>query len=198
MRKVKQKSAVLLTVMLLFGIGFIGCKDENDDTPVLSQQDQTFTKNLAAANVAEIQLGQLALQRAANDSIKAFAQMMITDHNKALKQLDSISKGLNVVLSDSLDSSHKALYNRLSGLSNAATFDSLYISNQVLDHQNTLNLLQNEVNYTSGNQRLVDYARKQVPIVTRHLSEATRLRNKINSGNNTPGTTPGGSTPGGK
>lgn len=189
MRKVKQKSAVLLTVMLLMGIGFIGCKDTNDETPVLSQQDQTFAKNAAAANVAEIRLGELALQKAKKDSIQTFAQMMIRDHTKALNSLDSIMKGLNYTVADSLDASHKALYSRLSGLADSVAFDSVYINNQVLDHQATLTLLQNQVsNNTNGNQKLIDYARKQVPIVTRHLEEATRLKNSLGThNNNNPG-----------
>lgn len=192
MRKVKQKSAVLLTVMLLMGIGFIGCKDTNDETPVLSQQDQTFAKNAAAANVAEIRLGELALQKAKKDSIQTFAQMMIRDHTKALNSLDSIMKGLNYTVADSLDASHKALYSRLSGLADSVAFDSVYINSQVLDHQATLTLLQNQItNNSSGNQRLIDYAKAQVPIVTKHLDEATRLRNGLNNSNNNNNNTGG-------
>lgn len=184
----KQKSAILFTLLALFSIGFLGCKDTEENTPVVSQQDQTFIKNVSASNAAEIQYGRLALQNSTNDSVKVFAQKMITDHTAAKNSLDSIVKSLNLVKNDSLDAAHKDLYTRLMGL-NSTGFDSVYINNQVKDHQTTLSLLQSEMTST-GNSRVVSYARKQVPVVTMHLEHARRLKNNLAN----PG---GGSTPGG-
>lgn len=166
-------------MLMLFGIGFMGCKDVNNDTPVVSQPDQTFIKNVSASNNAEIQFGTLALQNSSSDSVKVFAQKMVKDHTTAKNSLDSIVKSLNLVKSDSLDTAHKTLYTKLMGL-NKVAFDSVYINNQVKDHQAARSLLQNEIS-SAGNSRLVSYAKKQLPIVNMHLEEATRLKNKLNT-----------------
>jgi putative membrane protein len=179
MKTTKKKSAVLfVSVLMVFSIGLYSCKDNSDDQDTgLTQQDQNFAKNASAANVAEIEFSRLALQRATSDSLKAFAQAMITDHTTAQKSLDSIAKSQTITLSDSMDVSHRTLLSRLSGLS-SFSFDTAYINHQVIDHQATKNLLQNETN-NGKNNLLVKYANKNLPIVTKHLNHATRLQTYI-------------------
>src|SRR5213078_2336245 len=54
--------------------------------------------NAARDNLAEVQLGKLAAERAASDEVKKFAERMVTDHQKAYDELKQIadSKGLKV------------------------------------------------------------------------------------------------------
>ena len=44
-----------------------------------------FMQQAASAGVAEVQLGQLALTRSDNDAVKALAQRIVDDHEKAVK-----------------------------------------------------------------------------------------------------------------
>src|SRR2546427_3696135 len=54
--------------------------------------------NAARDNLAEVQLGKLAAERAASDEVKKFAERMVTDHQKAYDELKQIadSKGLKI------------------------------------------------------------------------------------------------------
>lgn len=179
MRKLKKKSVLLLPMLVLFGLGFNACKDNEDDqnTTTLTQQDKTFVIGAASSNISEVQFGRLALQKATNDSVKLFAQNMVTEHTRAQAQLDSLAKIMGISVPDSMDAAHKSLYTRLSGLSGAA-FDSVYIDNQVIDHTATRTLFQDQIS-NGKDTRLKSYATKVLPAVTSHLEQATRLRTRL-------------------
>jgi len=49
--------------------------------------DHKFLKKAAIANLAEIELGKLAQQKAQNAEVKQFAQMLVEGHTKALDDL---------------------------------------------------------------------------------------------------------------
>src|SRR6476469_9731521 len=64
----------------------------------MGSADQTFVTKAAQGGLAQVQLGTLATQKAANADVKAFGQQMVDDHSKAndeLKQLAS-SKGITL------------------------------------------------------------------------------------------------------
>ena len=54
--------------------------------------DATFMKEAAEGGMAEVALGQLAVEKASSSDVKTFGQRMVDDHSKAndeLKQLAS-------------------------------------------------------------------------------------------------------------
>ena len=79
--------------------------------------DQDFIKKAVIANLAEIELGRLAVQKAQNSEVKQFAQMMVDGHTKALDELKQIAQRSNAQGPASLDEKHQELQQRLTGLS---------------------------------------------------------------------------------
>lgn len=59
-----------------------------------------FVKKAAEANLAEIELGQVALQNASSQQVKDFAQQMIDHHTMAQQELASIVSGSAAMHSD--------------------------------------------------------------------------------------------------
>ncbi len=53
--------------------------------------DKMFVKKALQGGMAEVQLGQLTLQKSNNDQVKQFAQRMIDDHTK-LGRTDEASR----------------------------------------------------------------------------------------------------------
>jgi putative membrane protein len=189
MKKILANSGMLFTMLMLFGIGFSGCKDKNDDnnniqTPSVTQQDRAFVSDASATNFTELQFGNLAVQKTTSDSVKSFAQMMVSDHTAGKQQLDSIASSLNVQRRDSMDDTHATLYAAMLNLG-GYPFDSAYVHNQVLDHQAAQTLMQDEVD-KGGNAMLVDYARKQLPVISNHLKRITAIRDSMFSNNTNP------------
>jgi predicted outer membrane protein len=53
----------------------------------LSSEEQAFVKNPAMGGLAEVELSQLANERASDMKVKDFARRMITDHTQANDEL---------------------------------------------------------------------------------------------------------------
>jgi putative membrane protein len=99
----------------------------------LDTADRMFMDKAAQGGMAEIQLGQLAVQKGSSQSVKDFGGRMVTDHSRANDRLRNIASEKSVTLPGSLEAKDQALYDRLSGLSGDA-FDRAYMQAMLRDH----------------------------------------------------------------
>jgi len=93
-----------------------------------------FVNQMTIANLAEVELGKMASERASNADVKAFGQMMVKDHSQANQDLAQVAAQLKVKPTTAIDQKHKDLAARLSKLQ-GAEFDREYISAMVQGHQ---------------------------------------------------------------
>lgn len=148
-------------------------KDDNDNNDVNST-DRSFVTQVAIGNKAEIMAGQLAVTKGNSAGVKAYGQLMVTEHGLAQTDLQNVASGIGITLPDTVDAEHQALMVRLNSLS-GYSFDTAYINSQVKDHQKTLSIFQMEV--SSGNNTTVrNYANKYLPHIQMHLQSADSLR----------------------
>jgi putative membrane protein len=105
-----------------------------------SNELQQFVEKAAVANMAEIQLGQLALKQAQDPQVKQFAQMMVDDHTKALEQLRTAVSSQGLQVATALDNKHQKLHDKLAKLQ-GAEFDREYMDAMVDTHKDTEKLL---------------------------------------------------------
>jgi putative membrane protein len=101
---------------------------------------QQFVEKASIVNMAEIQLGQLAVERAQNPQVKQFAQTMIDDHTKAQEQLKTVAGSQNIPIPSALDSKHQKLHDKLAKLQ-GAEFDRAYMDAMVDGHKDAEKLL---------------------------------------------------------
>lgn len=117
-------------------------------SPAQDDEVAAFIQEASVANLFEIRTSELALQRAQNPQVRAFALSMITDHTKAGYDLDAAasaakSKGLPAGV---LDDAHLKMYEELADAS-AEAFDDKYIDLQTRAHDKTVDLFRD---YTEG------------------------------------------------
>ena len=112
-------------------------------TSKLGASDTKFMKEAAMGGMEEVELGQLAAQKASSPEVKNFGQHMVDDHSKANDQLKQLAAQKGVTLPTSMSASQKQDMNRLSKLSGAA-FDSAYVSMMVKDHKKDVAEFQKE------------------------------------------------------
>src|SRR4051812_13961336 len=88
-KDMKIGKITLLTVALAAGTSLAVAADKGEKGQ-LSSKDYKFAVEAAQGGMSEVQMGELAKQKATNPQVKSFADKMVTDHNKANDELKQI------------------------------------------------------------------------------------------------------------
>jgi putative membrane protein len=135
--------------------------------------DAAFMKDAAAAGMSEVELGQLAVERATRAEVKSFAQMLVDDHSKANDELIQLAQKRSVSLPDQPTPAQKETKNRLSKLT-GSTFDDAYVTTMVKDHQGAVDLFTRE-SESGTDPEAKAWAAKLLPTLQAHHARATAL-----------------------
>jgi putative membrane protein len=141
----------------------------------------SFVDDAAAGGIAEIETSRLALEKSSSADIKAFANMMITDHGKANDELASIAKANDIKVPDETTLVKQAKEKILD--MRDESFDAAYANNQVKAHEETIELFKKEANTVTddkvkGAPELKAFAQKMLPALEKHLAQAKELQAK--------------------
>ncbi|HXZ80624.1 MAG TPA: DUF4142 domain-containing protein [Terriglobales bacterium] len=142
----------------------------------LSSSDKSFLKDAAEGGLAEVELGQLASQKASSPEVKKFAERMVKDHTKANDELKQIAAQKGVDLPDKpgvTDRMTKARLSRLDG----EKFDKAYMDDMVKDHKKDVDDFQKE-SAKGQDPDVKNFAAKTLPTLQEHLNEAQRIQPK--------------------
>jgi putative membrane protein len=139
----------------------------------LSASDALFMKKAAEGNKAEVELGQMAEQKASSDAVKSFGKRMMKDHGQASEQLESIAGKLGVTLPNKVNAKDQATKNRLEKLS-GNEFDQAYMRDMVKDHTNDVPEFQKAAS-TASNPDLKNFAEQTLPTLQSHLKQARQI-----------------------
>ena len=138
-----------------------------------------FVDSAAAGGIAEVETSRLALEKSSSADIKAFANMMITDHSKANDELAALAKKNDIEVPDSTTLVKQAKEKILD--LRDESFDAAYANNQVKAHEDTIELFKKEANTvtddrTKGATDLKGFAQKMLPALEKHLEMAKKLQ----------------------
>lgn len=176
--------------------GNTSTQTDSGSNKMMKSADAKFAMKAAQGGMAEVQLGQLAAQKASNPDVKAFGQMMVDDHTKANDQLKSVAGQENITLPTTLDAKDQALMTKLQGLS-GEDFDKTYVKAMVKDHQQDVKEFQKEADKGKDPQ-IKNFASQTLPVLQQHLSKAQGLQGTVGGGGATAkagGSTAGGNAP---
>lgn len=154
-------------------------KDPNG-TPMSSKSsagkmdpDATFMKKAARGGTAEVELGQLAVQKATSEQVKKFGQRMVDDHTKANNELKQVASEKQINLPQEMSAKDKATKARLEKLS-GAQFDHAYMNCMVRDHQADVTEFSRE-SKMAKDPAVKNFAEQTLPTLREHLKEAQKL-----------------------
>lgn len=143
-----------------------------------------ITEVLSTSDSAEILPSKLALEKAQNPAVKAYAQRMIKDHGMLEDSLHAMMRRQNITpapspLSNQLESQTESAMQRLQGLS-GAEFDRAYMQVMVQSHQEALNMVDNQLLPATQDAQLKMAISQQVrPIINSHLQEAQQIQQSL-------------------
>src|SRR5688500_5349264 len=142
----------------------------------LSGQDRKYFQEMAQANMAEVQTGKLAQQKASSEEVKKFAEHMVQDHGKLLQEQQSMAKTKGVSLPKQPKKEHQSALKKLQGAS-GSEFDRMYMEQMVKDHEKTLKTLQDAAK-NAKDPEVRQAAEKAAPNVQKHLEMAKEIAGK--------------------
>lgn len=143
----------------------------------LDGADAAFVKTAAQDDLAEIQLGKLAAEKASNPEIKQFGQRMAGDHAKAEADLKLLAESKGVQLPSSPTQSDQSLQSKLSQLS-GQQFDRQYMQAMVQNHKQAVSAF-NKQAYDAYDLDVKKYAGKYLPLFRNHLEQAEGLEKQL-------------------
>jgi len=140
----------------------------------LGSDDTDFVKKAAKGNLAEVELGRLAVEKATSPEVKEFGNRMIRDHTKANQELSALaaSKGVKVPTSVSLGEDVSVAHLKmLSGKS----FDDAYIKMMVDDHKEDVAAFE-RASTGSQDMDVRRFASKTLPTLQGHLTKIEKIQ----------------------
>ena len=152
-------------------------QDVNDTTAMVNEQDADFAVKAAAASLAEIELGKLAVEKATDERLKDFARRMVADHQQANDELMTIATDLNITLPPVMSDEHIDKQRKLQDQTGHA-FEAEYIDIMVKDHNRAVSLFEDAAS-DARNTDLQAFAAKVLPTLKKHFEEAKLLRDSI-------------------
>jgi putative membrane protein len=140
-----------------------------------SQADKMFVGRALQSDMAEVQLGQLILQKSKNEQVKQFAQKMIDDHSQLGDKVKMFAKQIGVEIPNQVSKKDKATMAKFQELS-ASEYDQAYIKEMVKDHKKYLSELQMEG--ATGQDEAVKNAASQISqVIAQHLQMIEQIAN---------------------
>jgi len=125
------------------GPAAVGTAGESDSSKV-SSSDKDFVNDLTIANMAEVELGKMAIERSTNAEVKKFGQMMVDDHTLAGDKLKSTASQHNIAVPAALDDKHQELREKLAKLQ-GTSFDREYMAAMADGHETVLGKLESRI-----------------------------------------------------
>jgi putative membrane protein len=137
--------------------------------------DAGFYKDAAAGGMSEVELGQLAQEKASNPAVKKFGAMMVKDHSAADDKLKSLAMSEQVALPDGPTIMQKATKTKLD-LMSGDSFDKSYIKDMIDDHKADIKDFQKEASEGKDPQARA-FATATLPTLKHHLRRAEAIAN---------------------
>lgn len=144
---------------------------------------------LDAVNKAEIDQAHVALQKAKDPQVKAYAQMMITQHGQAQQNMKrSIGSNITAETTPQVTQLQSDTQSKLSDLQqkSGADFDRAYIDLQIQEHQQVINTLDSQLLNAARDSQLKQQLTALKPELQHHLQRAQAIQTHLGGGSSNP------------
>jgi putative membrane protein len=142
-----------------------------------SDDDKKFLATASQSDVNEIALSKVAIEKASNPAVKAFAQKMVAEHTKMSASMKPFADEWGVTPPAGVDDDHQKELDKLNGLS-GADFDKEYIDQMVTDHAKALRAFASEVKVATD-AKFKAAVLKGKTMVAAHKNMAYDLKKKL-------------------
>lgn len=142
--------------------------------------DRKFIEKAMESNVAEIQMGRLALEKSTDEQVRHFAIQMTDDHGKMLDELKQAAQQLNLPVPDEPSKGALKSMEKLKALSGNA-FDQAYIKEMIKAHKEDDKSFKDEAKNTTSPQ-LKEMVTQDAQMIESHLQQVQQLAQSKTAG----------------
>ncbi|MDZ4401761.1 DUF4142 domain-containing protein [Prosthecobacter sp.] len=164
------------TTLALCGLFLLGSHSQAAEKDTLNSADVKFVKHEAAAGMAVVKLAGLSAQKASRADVKAFAEMLVTEHTKANEELTKLASTKGVELSAVIDPKHAETFQKLEK-TESADFDKAFLAEMTSGHKKCVSNFEDAAK-DSKDSDLKMWAEKMLPTLKTHLEQAKELASK--------------------
>jgi len=143
----------------------------------LTAPEKQFLENAGRGGMLEVQLGNLATQKASSNDVKQFGERMATDHGQLGQKLQQLASNLNFTLPQDLKPEQQAVVSRLENLSGKA-FDREYMKQMVNDHVKDISAFERAASQAT-NADIKQFVSEALPTLREHLKLAREIVGKL-------------------
>ena len=143
----------------------------------LSKDDTQSLEKMARADMAEIEAGKLAAQKASTPEVKKYGEHMVKEHGKMLEEGKQLAQAKGVKPPSAPDKKHQDALKKLQGMS-GEEFDRQYMQQMVKDHEEALALVE-KCAKEAKDADLKAHAQKGAPHIKEHLAMARKINDSL-------------------
>ena len=146
------------------------------EKPGIYQND--FVLEAASANMMEVELGKIAQEKAANQEVKNFGNMMVKDHGQANDRLKTIAQNKNIQLPQQMQEKHQETVNRFRNMQKGKEFDKEYVKLMVEDHQKDIEKFE-DAQKNVQDRDIKQWIDNTLPTLRKHKEQIVIIQKKL-------------------
>lgn len=142
--------------------------------------DKKFATMVAQTDLAEIEVGNMALQKSSDPQVKQIAQRLVDDHSKTSTAMKEIAAKKGMTVPTETDAKHKALATKLQSES-GKEFDKDFLDANSKDHHKVVAAFEKES--TDGKDPdIKQFATQFLPVIKEHTTMIDQEKGQSGAG----------------
>lgn len=146
-------------------------------TVATDEESSFFLVKAADGGMAEVQMGQMAQQKAKDPAVKSFGAMMVHDHSAANDKVKAMAAQRNVTLPVALSDEMQKKMDDL-GRKSGADFDKAYVFDMVKDHETDIDLFEKSAGKVNDSE-IKTFINNTLPKLRMHLDTIRIIQKRL-------------------
>jgi len=143
-----------------------------------TEKDAEFVMEAVEANLAEVELAQLAAQKSTDTEIKSVAQFLENEHNKVLAELRDVAAKRVISVPSTVDDASRREIENLGKKEDIKDFNKSWCKEMIDKHESSIEKFEKAMNETEDAE-LKSWITQTLPHLREHLDRVKACHEKI-------------------
>ena len=152
----------------------IDTSNNNAGSAMVDEKVMDFAKDAATGGMMEVELGNMAQQKAKSQKVKDFGKMMVDDHTKLNNEFKDIASKKSIDLPATVTDDQRKEIDDLSKKS-GADFDKAYVDMMIDDHKKDIAAFKKAEGDVSDND-VKNFITNSLPTLQKHLDAIEAIK----------------------